>query len=536
MTNANEPLSGAVTRHHLPNQTLPFLLLLWSALLLEAAVIDDFSGPTKKFLSGGAGMDFMRGDLVNGQLVLSGDYPGPSSTTHPLTQWDNVYWPNSWPAVNLNHRTLELRIDLVSISTNDVYLGFGIDGDYGGYGVFVDQDEFALFKYSTSGNAAFCWTNAPVTNQNLRAVLTVTQMSNTVQLAVKFFDLGGGGLLYERSFFDGPGRDFEAVTPRPKGMTLFGPDTGAAFTSFHVAFAGVFQWATNDPPPLEVVVDNLQYEFYDAPELDIAASALLSWPENTAEGQIVVGADSLSAPVWTPWPEPIFKRNGRLCISVPAAAEEQFFKLVPGTQFVDDFSEPSGAFATRNAWVPYFFNTNDQARFAFELTNGTFRIHTLTAPLDGRVALALPIPVAAWPMFRDFSASVDILSFTADGDYPGISIAGRGTYDFPYPGTSNGYLGGLNLNPNTTGIWDGTGPVWGPSVVYDRTAHYRLKFSAVGTNLTLHVVNLRTGHRLEQSLSSQRFTQGYVSLLVNAAEGASYDITLDNFMVTGTKP
>ncbi len=40
---------------------------------------------------------------------------------------------------------------------------------------------------------------------------------------------------------------------------------------------------------------------------DISKSVLLSWPEPTQE-QIVVGSDSLTGPVWTPWPEPIFKR------------------------------------------------------------------------------------------------------------------------------------------------------------------------------------------------------------------------------------
>lgn len=538
MRNSKGPNLGAIARHHPQNRILSLLLLLCSTLILEAAVIDDFSGPTKKFQTGGGGMDYTRADLVNGQLVFSGDYPGPSSTSTPLVQWNNVYWPSSLPTVNLDFHTLEVRIDLVKISADDVFLGFGIDNGDGGYLVFVDQNEVALVKYSysDSGIAAFCWTNAPVTNQNVKVVLAVTQMTNTVQLAMKFVELGSGRVLYERSFFDGPGRDFEAVTPRPKGMTIFGPDTGAAFTNFNIAFAGVFQWATNNPPPFQVVVDNLEYDLYEPPVINITNSVLLSWPENTVEEQIVVGTDSLSNAVWTPWPEPIFKRNGQLCLAVPATAQAQYFKLVPGTQLLDDFNGPSGLVASRNPWVPYFIDTNDIPRFSFEITNGTFRVHTITPPINGRVGFAFPGYPPGSPIFGDFTASVEIVGFTASGAYPSIVISGRGTLDLPFPGTSHAYLGSFSLLPCRIGIWDGANAVWGPPVVYDRTARHRLQFSAVDDALTLRLVNLKTGRTFEQKLVTRTFSHGDVGLMVLGAAGAPYDITLDNFLLTGTKP
>src|SRR5512139_180898 len=69
--------------------------------------------------------------------------------------------------------------------------------------------------------------------------------------------------------------------------------------------------------------------------LDISKSVLLSWPE-PAQEQIVVGSDSPTGPVWTPWPEPIFNRFGQMCMTVPTTASQQFFKPVLGRQFVDD--------------------------------------------------------------------------------------------------------------------------------------------------------------------------------------------------------
>ncbi len=250
----------------------------------------------------------------------------------------------------------------------------------------------------------------------------------------------------------------------------------------------------------------------------------------------MVGADSLASnAVWTPWPEPIFKRSGELCMAVPMTATQQFFKLVPGTQFIDDFSEPTEPFATRNPWVPYFFNVGDASSFSFTVTNGAFRIRTLTGPVDGRVVIAPPGPLT---VFRDLTVSVDILSFaaTATEARPLFSICARAWIDDPFPGNSNAYLGGFRVNPARMQIWTGSAPVAGPSFTYDPAAAYRLQLSAVGVDLTLRLVNLATGQILEQRLTDATFSQGNVMLWVEAAPGGSYDLTVDNFFVSGTKP
>jgi hypothetical protein len=267
-------------------------------------------------------------------------------------------------------------------------------------------------------------------------------------------------------------------------------------------------------------------------------SVLLAWPETTNDC-IVVAKDlpTNSTSMWTPWPEPIFKRGQELCMAVPTTAPGQIFQLARGSQFIDDFSDPAEPFGTRHPWVPYLYNSTDTSRFSFTVTNGAFRIRTLAPPVDGRVVIAPPGPLVALPVFRDFSASVEILSFTASGN-ASLDIYARGHIHTPdFPGDSNGYLGMVARNPTQLAIWDGSGIVYGPSFTYDPAARYRLELSAVGTTLRLRLVNLTTGQFIEQPpITNTMFSQGYVTLAVAAPIGGSYDITLDNFFVTGTMP
>ena len=52
------------------------------AVPLHAIVIDDFEHGVK-FLTGGGGMDYLRGTVTNGQMVFSGRFPGPTQTYNP---------------------------------------------------------------------------------------------------------------------------------------------------------------------------------------------------------------------------------------------------------------------------------------------------------------------------------------------------------------------------------------------------------------------------------------------------------------------
>jgi hypothetical protein len=274
-----------------------------------------------------------------------------------------------------------------------------------------------------------------------------------------------------------------------------------------------------------------------AADLDIQRSVLLSWPDNAAQEQIVVGADSLASnAVWTPWPEPIFKRHGELCMAVPTTASQQFFKLVPGTQFYDDFSDTMQPFTNRNAYT----NFGQSAVELVIVTNGVMQIARV-GPCPAGVSPRPPMEILA----RDFCASVDILNWTTSStNWCYFSIAGRGR--FTNPTAANAYIAGLVLNyagiPGNVrlSIWNGSIDVPGPS--FDFAAippPYRMEFSVVGNNLRLRVLNLATKEVIrEQTLVAARFTEGWVGFWVNnpANDPTNHEIIVDNFFVTGTKP
>jgi hypothetical protein len=280
-----------------------------------------------------------------------------------------------------------------------------------------------------------------------------------------------------------------------------------------------------------------------APTLTMDDSVLLNWPANTAEEQIVLGASSLASnAVWTPWPEPIFQRHGALSMAVPASLTEQYFRLAPGSQFVDSFDPPKWPCASRGSWVPGFYEPADAGRWEITATNGVLLGHTRVNPTDGRVPLRPPGPDLA---LADFRVSVDILHLDASvvGTGAGFAIGARvGGDPGNWPGLNNGYLGGVNSNfagknlARLT-IWTGSSGTDGALFTFKPGAPYRLIFSGVGNQLSVAFIDLTTGQPAVETLkvTDSTFSQGFVGLWIEAGQG-QYDVTLDNFFVTGTKP
>jgi len=275
------------------------------------------------------------------------------------------------------------------------------------------------------------------------------------------------------------------------------------------------------------------------PAIDYTNGLLLAWPE-PAEEAIVVGASSLASDaVWTPWPEPIFKRFGQFCLAAPMTNAQQFYQLVPGTQFIDDFDPLKEPFATRNPWEPYFADAADVSRFTFTITDGVFQIQTQEPPVNGMVAVFCP---GAGAIVRDFYASVDILDWGSSSQNSALGIAGR--LQGGPGGVSGMYLGSLQVNPGgvpgTAQLWffDGGNNVQVPGE-FNITANskYRLQFWVVGNHLTLRLLDLTNGQEVKRGqLQDSRLTQGRVALWVNTRGSSSYTRTVDNFFMTGTEP
>jgi len=547
--NANKPLVNI--RHRGAGRWAALLtalaLLAWPLAPLQAAVIDDFNGAWKVGGqgSGPGATNYFTWGVANDQMVISSQYPIPTPTDKRNATYDNVWWSvPGMPGELKEGCTVELRMDLIHLSADDLFFMLVCGAGNSAYYAFVDQNEVGLVKLDvptipSATSSTFWWDTVTHTNENVNVRLAVTRTGDdSVNITVKVVDKGNQqATLYERSFVDGPGQDGPVPPPEPHGM-VFRPDPGGPLTNFRAAFVGCWQFIYDDPPPLEMVLDNL--EFYEGSLIEIERSVLLSWSVDTEEEQVPLTADSVPNPVWTLVPEPIFKRMGELCVAVPIAKTEQYFQLVPGKQFADDFSAvlawPSSA---RGDWTLLYADPNDTNTILWSTADESLWIHTLwpTSAVDGRV---WAVPPRAGLVVRDFTASVDIVRMSTI-PLPICGILARATLNAEDPASSTGYLGAVEQEQNVAGslgrlsIRHGSSTTQGPLFTYDGGALYRLVFSGVGDDLALRLLDVRTGATTVAELTAKAtdFEQGAVCLY---AEGHSQDITLDNFFVTGTTP
>jgi hypothetical protein len=418
----------------------------------------------------------------------------------------------------------------------------------------MDQNEIGLSKGEYGVGETVCfYTAAAITNRDATVSLAFTLTGDTLQLTTRVLAASTGEVLFQRSFEDGPGSDCPVPVPPPKGIPGYRADWGAPLTNLTYVWFGVTDTRTTlpGPPALEVVLDNLEYDLYDAPLLQIAKSVLLSWSADTLEEQIVVGADAIESP-WRPWPAPIYQQSGRWCMAAPITTAQQwiqpaqYFKLVPGTQSIDDFDPPRWPYTSKGDWVPGFFEPEDPAQWSITYPDGVLRVRTLGTRQSEYLSLIPPGPAVS---VRDFWMSVDILDLAVTHQDAGIALFARVMGDFSaYPrGATNGYL--ASLWPNWSGPNQAALTIWdyektsAPSAVPDfkpGTA-YRLIFSGVGPRLSLELFDLESGQRKAELVvtdnSALASSQGAVGLtLQTGANTSPCDLTLDNFFVTGTKP
>jgi hypothetical protein len=513
--------------------TLASAALLFSTALF-AEVLDDFSDPAKSQQIWTGSVWFGTGDqlVTNGQVRISvtpfGDHGFSSlGSVRTFTLREG--------------RTLEFRADLVSSSGDGAVaqLGFALGDVDVGYVFNLDQDTISLLKREDPFQLFLLTNGLPIDVTNVKLVVSMTGVQSNVLVQLKILDNEQSGrVVYATNLWDTPNRDpMQVGTDDPPGNCL-----GRAGRFYLGLYHDNVGWLdpTVEIPPLgeaEVVFDNAEVLEYDSAWIAPPSTAvLLSWPENTAEEQIVVGANSLTSSVWTPWPEPIFKRFGELCMAVPTTNTQQFFKLVPGTQFIDDFDPPKWPYASKGGWVPGFYVDADTNRWAVTSSNGVLRVQTLAIPVDpsGRLVIKPPGP---YVQVKDFWVAVDILNFDTTRQDAAIGLAARVGGDLDHwPGANNGYI--ANLWPNWGGankavlnLWTGSG-TGGQSPVFDFKpgTPYRFIFSGVGRRLSVELIDLELQQRAVAPLvvTDSRFSQGAVGFFMGA--GA------DTFFVTGTKP
>ena len=522
-------------------------LVAAASVALQAAVIDDMCPPVK-FAPGLNRMDFLTAELVDCQLVFSGQFGAPSDNANPYANLDNIYWPASLPGTDLSGHTLEVRLDLVRVSQDDVFLELAVEQTgSGGYVLFFDGNELGLFKFAPQGNTLFFWEDVAGVTENVTVVLALTKLEdqNELRLNVRLEDAGRpGGVLYTSpTFVDGPGSDAPAPQSPPKGLSILGPDPGGAFTRFHIVAAGVWHYSIGEPSPLEVVVDNLEYDLFDAPMAVIGNSVMVTALGNAAEEIIPVFADSPESSVWTPLPEPVYDRRGEPRVATLTEGTQRFIRWVPGSQFIDGFDTPKPPYVSRGEWVPGYYDPADNGRWALTVSDGVLRIKTLQVPVEPRGQLPVRPPGPDLQV-RDFYASVDILDLRVLHETAPLGIGARvGGDPGNWPGSNNGYIGsvapnrrGVNLANLTffPGIWP---PILSDPFTFKPGTPYRLVFTGVGQRFSVQLIDLESGQQAVNPLevTDSTFSQGLVGLWIASGGPVDYDVTLDNFFVTGTK-
>ena len=509
-----------------------------TAVRLDAVVIDDFEGPVKFDEGGGGTNEFIWG-LTNGQLVVYTNAPNPEE------RYDNVYWPAPLTGVSLEGgRTLELRMDLNHTSADDLFLLLmcACTGD-DLYGVFVDRNEVALCKYRYDVSlhfTTFYWDTLATTNENVTVKLAFTKTNSSLAITVKVVDKGNQRrTLYERTFVDGPGQDGPVIPPDPHGLGVFTPDAGGPYTNFAYAAAGCWRVPSTIAPPLEMLLDNLEYDVYYPPHLEIAPATngvALDWRLPMDE-HIVVEADQLAGD-WCPCPQPHTRTGDVFCLTMPCQAQQKFFKLTPGRQFTDGFS------GAELGWTPWANDPGEE----WIVTNGVLQVSFNDAAVGG-LALVPPPGTNVEAYLRDFCTSVDIVDWETTGttgtNWSSLALVGRGK--IRGPNWAEAYFGGLTLNadgiPGNVKPWMHNSQAYTYGSTFDMQQiplPYRLQFSVVGTHLSFRVLSLTTGQLIQEMIlpNDSNLTNGFVGLWISGRsnDGDSFTAAVDNFFLTGTKP
>jgi hypothetical protein len=467
-----------------------------------------------------------------------------------------------WPVRFGPDRTIELRVDVIQFSQEDAFAGLEVYGKVpvAGYTVVLERNEIVLNKFGMSStgwaDAFFLWESVALPIAPLTLSAAFTQVGDDLLIYLRILDRTEQTVLWERKVWDTAGDDPVLPNRSVRGLLMKPEPFAAPYTwqdMYPCVLIGYVNTTTAPTQPIEAIIDNVEVREYRAPVAEIEKAVCLSWPADALEAQIVVGADSIEGP-WRPWPAPIYKQSGRWCMAAPITTGQQwvqpaqYFRLMPGTQCIDDFDPPKWPYATKGNWVPWFNHANDDAtRWSVTSADGVLRVRTLHTPADlyGRLAITPPGPLVH---VKDFWASVDILDLTTTHGGGEVDIAARTVWDpeTGFPGNANSYLGGVV--PNIDGanharliFWPGAPPdVLGKVFTFKPGTPYRLIFSALGRRFSVELIDLETGQaavdRLEVTHPTATPTQGFVGLYVQTGGPATLDATFDNYFVTGTKP
>lgn len=479
--------------------------------------------------------------VTNQEAVLQLARLTPTDPNDESTCWACFSPRNAeWKVQLVAGGVVELSADVVALNPYRAYAGLGLGTAENGYRVLMDRRDLTIVKYGVTEAGPFTshlkWVPAYLPGTNvLRLSMAFSVVDGEVSIHVKVLDTVTRSTVWQTTVRDTPKDD--VVTGVVRGITMQAegiqtPYTGVMMTPF--VGVGYINTASSPTKTVAVTIDNFRLGEFVDPVLGVAPSVMLSWGVDTMEEQVVLASESLENPLWRVLPEPVFLRQGSVCSQAPVLSGHRFFKLSPGVQFVDDFSDAREPFATRNAYVA----TWDLPEDTITVGGGVLRLVTEGPTPAGYVLEPPHAPVEA----KDFHMSVDILDWKTTGNvWSVVSLLARGVYTGPDSG--NGYLGMLLMNANGTPgkvqlrmFVDGS-ETSGRTFDWVPGEGCRLEFSGVGKRLELRVTNLKTQAFVQDmTLSGTSLTRGFTGLWISMESGVrqSHEIVLDNLSITGT--
>jgi hypothetical protein len=271
---------------------------------------------------------------TNQQFTVRASWPG-FATRERMDGWEFPNLSYNWAVAN--NRTLEARVDLVSISENatnwsGVVLGSTISG-WKMYAFSKGRDCLEVAKWSSAaGYAIFLHERAVIKNSNVVLALALTRVDPNVVLTARVLDKeNGDAMLFQRSVVDTPKVDHTLTSAEYlalSGMKIsVQPDNGPPFSSGNYVCMSALQYTDGNQPEMEVTYDNFELRTSEIPPVTLERAVRLSWPASTTINHTVEGASEVNGP-WLPvqdWTTP-----GMNQMTVPVDEFMKIFRLRQG--------------------------------------------------------------------------------------------------------------------------------------------------------------------------------------------------------------
>ena len=295
------------------------LFLVWPGGALAGEIISNFNDSTPNWDRLWRWGD----DSLNFTQTLDGQLKGTSGAGGNIggVDWDRI--------LNIReNQTLELRVDIVKLTADNVQLGWGQnDGDATRtYSAYISRSD--VFRVRFGKTTVYSKDNIVNSNfitredqevskiENVVLVLGLTGKGDSVEIYVRVLDKDADNNV----IFQWTGIDTNEVDPLPSGF-----DPGPPFKNGTAAYLA-FQPLSGQESS-EVILDNLEFGYL--PNLSASKAIYLTWPA-TAEPYNVYGAPNTDGP-WELVTEPVHHNQvrGIYQLAVPAESGMEFFRLLP---------------------------------------------------------------------------------------------------------------------------------------------------------------------------------------------------------------